>query len=732
VYRLYSTPSIEAASRVGAMNGYRFGVFEVTLEDCALRKNGAKLKVQDQPFQVLTILLEQYPNVVTRAELRKRLWGENTFVEFDHGLNNAIGRIREALGDSAERAHFIETVPKRGYRFVAPVERIADRPPAPVAPTIGARTAPGPAHGRADRRSAQLAIVAVLTAVVVAALAATRGALHREAPAVVYTQVTNFPDSAFEPTLSPDGRMIAFVRAHDMHFPSSGQVYSKLLPSGDAVQLTHDAVTKYGLTFTPDGARITYTAVDHKHGWTTMAISPLGGEPQSLLANAAGLRWLDAHHVLFAQITSGLHMGLVTGTDSREDVKQIYLPAHERAMAHYGHPSPDRRWILVVQMGPTGGWGRCRLVPFDGTSTGSEIGPEGGCTSAGWSPDGRTMYVTATVDGSSHIWRQTLASGKLEQVTFGPTEETGIAMSADGRSIFTSVGMRESGLWIRDSNGDRSLSPEGYASRLLFSRDGKQLYYLVRSLSPTSTSELWTADLATGARAPIVQNVFVTSYDVSPDGTQVVFAARSPADGRSQLWLTARDHHSPPRLLSSSDDDTPFFGAHGDILVMASDGHANYLMAMNTDGSGRRKAISSSIIELRGMSPDHQWAVVMIPIDEEPLSAMAAIPLNGGTVRRICPGLCMIRWTPDGRLLFVETTNNVERRAAIMIPVPPGQALPWLPPSGIQSVDDSARVPGSFVVDLPIRHEITPGLAAGAFVYTPAVAHRNLFRVQLP
>ena len=515
-----------------AVRGYRFGVFEVDLHGRALRRNGLKLKVQDQPFEVLTILLEQYPNVVTRAELRKRLWGENTFVEFDHGLNNAIGRIREALGDSAERAHFIETVPKRGYRFVAPAERIADSTPAPVVQTVAALPGPLLVPRPPDRRWARLAMVALLTALVAAALAAARGTLHREPAAVIYTQVTNFPDSAFEPTLSPDGRMIAFVRAHDMTFPSSGQVYSKLLPSGDAVQLTHDALLKYGLTFTPDGARITYTGADHKHGWTTMAISPFGGEPQPLLANAAGLMWLDAHHVLFAQITSGLHMGLVTGTDSRADLKQIYLPAHERGMAHYGHASPDRRWILVVQMGPTGDWGRCRLVPFDGTSTGSEIGPEGGCSSAGWSPDGRTMYFTATVNGSSHVWRQTLGSGRLEQITVGPTEETGIAMSADGRSIFTSVGMRESGLWLHDSNGDRSLSPEGYASWLSFSRDGKQLYYLLQSLSPTSTSELWVSDLATGAREPIVQNFFVTSYDVSADGAQVVFAARRPADGR--------------------------------------------------------------------------------------------------------------------------------------------------------------------------------------------------------
>jgi len=151
-----------------------------------------------------------------------------------------------------------------------------------------------------------------------------------------------------------------------------------------------------------------------------------------------------------------------------------------------------------------------------------------------------------------------------------------------------------------------------------------------------------------------------------------VFTARRPADSGSQLWLTARDHHSAPRLLSSSDDGRPFFGAQGEILFRASDGHANYLFAMNTDGSGRRKVISSSIIALRGVSPDRQWAVAMTPVDEEPMTAMVGVPLHGGTVRRICPGLCTARWTPDGRLLYVEPSHERERGVALMIPVPPG------------------------------------------------------------
>jgi eukaryotic-like serine/threonine-protein kinase len=104
--------------------GYRFGAFEVDLLAREVRKNGRRIRLQDQPFRVLVMLLESHPNMVARDDLRKRLWDADTFVEFDHGVSNAISRIREALGDSAESSRFIETLPKRGYRFMAMIERI--------------------------------------------------------------------------------------------------------------------------------------------------------------------------------------------------------------------------------------------------------------------------------------------------------------------------------------------------------------------------------------------------------------------------------------------------------------------------------------------------------------------------------------------------------------------------------------------------------------------------------
>jgi cholera toxin transcriptional activator len=109
----------------------RFGVFELDLSAGELRRNGVKLRLQEQPFQVLAFLLERAGDVITREELRQKLWPADTFVDFDHSLNTAVNKLREILGDSAARPRYIETLARRGYRFIAPVS-LAARPSASI------------------------------------------------------------------------------------------------------------------------------------------------------------------------------------------------------------------------------------------------------------------------------------------------------------------------------------------------------------------------------------------------------------------------------------------------------------------------------------------------------------------------------------------------------------------------------------------------------------------------
>jgi serine/threonine protein kinase len=125
-----------------------------------------------------------------------------------------------------------------------------------------------------------------------------------------YTQITNFTDSAVSPSLSHDGRMVTFIRGGDA-FLSRGQIWLKVLPDGEPVQLTSDASVKYGPVFTPDGSRVTYTRISSSGGvnaWDAWAVPTSGGEPVPFLSNAAGLTWLTDRRMLFAAIKTGIHM----------------------------------------------------------------------------------------------------------------------------------------------------------------------------------------------------------------------------------------------------------------------------------------------------------------------------------------------------------------------------------------------------------------------------------------
>jgi Tol biopolymer transport system component len=640
---------------------------------------------------------------------------------------------------------FIETLKKRGYRFTARVEvvdgraetRSGDDPDAGKAPPPSAEaSAPSdadlPRH-RWPRSGVYVAVAAILVAAVVGIVAGR--AVRPDRRPVAYYQLTSFTEAAFEPALSPDGRMMAFLVGSDVGFPFSGQVYTEMLPDGEPIQRTHDAFPKYGVAFSPDGSQITYTVVGG--GWKTMSVPLLGGEPRLLLQNAAGLSWLDQRHALFSEILTGLHMGLVTATDRRESPRGVYLPKHERGMAHYGYASPDRQSVLIVEMSPTGGWARCRLAPFDGHTEGSEVGPDGMCTSAAWSPDGRWMYFTAAVDGASHVWREPFPSGALQQITSGPGQERGIAMSADGRSLVTSLGILESGAWMHTPQGERLLSADGYASRLRFSRDGRFLFYVLRHASGDIAGRLWQTELSSGKTEPLAQGVLIASYDVSPDGTRIVLAVK-PEHGPAEIWLTSRGGADPPRRLTASGEDQPTFGPAGEILFRQSEDHDNYLFVMNADGSKRRKVTPTPIVELRSMSPDRRLAVAMAPVNGIPTTAVLAVPLDGGPVRRICPATCQVRWSPDGATMYITPWPGEQARMTIAIPVPKGESMPVLPVAGVQSAEDVATLPGGGLVDFGLfgassrDNDVVPGPVMGTFAYARTISHRNLFRVQVP
>jgi hypothetical protein len=278
-------------------------------------------------FDTLVLLVRNGGHLLAREELIRALWPDS-FVE-EGNLSNNIFLLRKALGEDPA---YIETVPKRGYRFIVPVRWLPNPEPLRPEKPLGGLSefaSEGPADRRlSDRPVAAIpssgrppwrtlfAIAASASAIVAIGAALWWRNSPRQPDRSHWVQLTKLPDSASQPALSPDGRMLAFIRGLGT-FLGPGQIYVKILPDGEPVQLTHDSLLKMSPTFSPDGSRIAYTAVDPQFHWDTWVVPALGGEPQPIVRNASGLVWTSPRQVLFSEIKNGVHMGIVAAEENR-------------------------------------------------------------------------------------------------------------------------------------------------------------------------------------------------------------------------------------------------------------------------------------------------------------------------------------------------------------------------------------------------------------------------------
>ena len=584
---------------------------------------------------------------------------------------------------------------------------------------------------------------ATLAAAVAVALAAAAYVWFRPAPRSTssgadWVPLTNFPDSATQPALSPDGRMLTFIRGEGT-FTTDGQIYVKLLPDGEPIPLTNDKLTKMGPVFSPDGSRIAYSVVDNQDSqWSTWVVPTLRGDPHLWLRNSGGLTWIDKSQLLYSEIKQGLHMAIATSPDNRGGARDVYVPEHQNGMAHRAYLAPDKQSVLVVEMDERSAWLPCRLVPFDGGSAGRPVGPPNArCTEAAWAPDGRWMYFTADTGDGFHLWRQAYPDGQPEQLTSGITQEEGLAIAPGGTSLITSVGLRRRAIFVHAANGDeRQIPAEGYAFWPVLSADGQRLCYRVTRSAVTGQvpTELWMTELATGRNERLFPGQLVTSYDLSRDGR--LLAGVRDSDGKNRVWTAWLDGREPPRQVATLEGDNPrFVGA--DIVFRAQEGATMFLFLVKTDGTGMRKLPASAAVSsvIGSGSADGKWVagyasrsgssgnggVLYSTTGEE---AVVVIPNSSGV---------RIRWAPDGTRLYISipvgAASAFGSGRTYVVPTEPGSMLPRMPVGGFQSEADLAAAPG--VQMLPYG-DVTAGPSASIYAYSRETVTRNLYRIPLP
>lgn len=440
-------------------NKIQFGVFELDRNKMELRKQGIRLKLQDQPLLVLVSLLEHPGELVTREQLKERIWAKDTFVDFDQSLNKAVNRLREALIDNANHPRYIETVPRRGYRFVAPVTAsISDEVASTVSQGGGEKVSQPEKTQTVLRKNRRYAIFAASAVGVIAACIAI-GWWHKEPKTSgEYGPIRITRDGlAQSPKISRDGKLLCYTSragGEKMH------IWVRQIAGGDSMQVTKGLADETQPDISPDGTEIAFRS--ERDGGGIYIVPTLGGEPRLLVSGASAYNPSfspNGKEVLFSigYADSAAYIIPLQGGASRPlcpnwvmgrgfwepDGKAILFFGGRRGQIAPGH------WMLASVTG-----GEPRRFPLPGDDHYGSTFPS--VTSWTKSQGNREWIVFGSGSGDTYnLFRAPVSGGRLtgrqEQLTSGTEINDEGSLSEDGKLVFSS-GSFGGQIWIIRAN----------------------------------------------------------------------------------------------------------------------------------------------------------------------------------------------------------------------------------------------------------------------------------------
>jgi DNA-binding winged helix-turn-helix (wHTH) protein/dipeptidyl aminopeptidase/acylaminoacyl peptidase len=525
----------------------RFDVFAVDLRAGELRRNGTKLKLQEQPFQVLCALLEHPGELVTREELRSRLWPADTFVDFDHGLNAAIRRLREALADSAENPRFVETVARRGYRFMAHVIDTA---------SDANGSSAGRVHAATIGSKRWVWIPAAVAAVAISA--ALIFWLNRLPAVPIVEAVTQLTDDG-EPKSSFSRMVTDGVRVYfNEGTIGSLKLVQVAVTGGSVSAIPTTVVAPRILGLAPEGSAL--LAISGGIAGPLWQIPLPTGEPRRLgtIEVEDASFFLDGR-ILFAQ-GDELYLAEKDGSNPRKLVSIEGLIRQPRI-------SPDGHRLVFTVESPTIDSQSMVESMADGSRLHPIVsGSEGGqVCCAEWSPDGRYILFQNRHEGRADLWLLPRKAGFLQRIpkairlTNGPLSYTAPVMSRDGKQIFA-VGAKQRGELVRFDAKANSFVPflSGISAfNPTFSRDGNWVAY-----TSYPDHALWRSRADGSERLQLTYPPMQVYYPfISPDGKQVVYGNAS-----GETYVISMDGGEPQKIVEK-DANAANWSPDGNVLV---------------------------------------------------------------------------------------------------------------------------------------------------------------------
>jgi len=591
----------------------RFGAFEADLPSGEVRKSGSRIKLQDQPFKILQILLEHPGDLVTREELQSRIWPEDSFGDFDHAVNVAVGKLRAALGDSAENPSFIETVPRRGYRFVARLDesRVDTHPQL------------SPINGDRPSRVVLNRTLLALLAIVISGIFVGSGVLigHRTAKwqPPDFQRLTSSRGTVYSARFAPDGHGVIYAASWDGG-PTEIFFTDPQIPGARSLGFTATQL----LAVSSSGEMAVLQSVDNRFlfaGRGTLGQVPVtGGSPRQLAENVDWADWS----------TDGVTLAAVRNVNGKQRLEFPLGHVLYETAGWIGHPriSPkgDQVAFLDHPLYPDDK-GFVSIVDLEGhkrvLSATAWVSVEG----LAWSADGTEIWFSAAQSGSE---RQIYA----------------VDLSGHQRLIFRSPG----GVTLQDIASD---------GRVLLTRD-EQLVGMM-ALAPGATTE-----------KEVSWRDWSVPTDISADGNTVLFDEEGVESGPTYTVAVRDMRGSPPIPLGQG-----MAGHLSPDGKWASTIVSNAHLLLLPTGAGTAKQMDPSDIQQYWHGPSWMPDSTQIVFSaNRPGHAVQcfAQDIDGGKPRTVTPeGVTFCLISPDGKLI---AGNGLTGGGGWLYPVEGGQPHP--------------------------------------------------------